>query len=125
MTPIMAKTESLEDFYKHKFNGIPANLAKDIGHFNVFRLEDCMGPGRQPVQYSRRDFYKVSLMHGDYRYHYADKSIDVSGTTLIFFNPLVPYTFESLTENPKGYFFIFKEAFLTERMRGGIADPPM
>jgi AraC family transcriptional regulator, transcriptional activator of pobA len=121
----MAKTETLEDFYKHKFNWLPDNLKKDIGHFNVFKYEDCLGPNTQPVQYARRDFYKISLIRGKYRYHYADKSVEVSGTTLIFFNPTVPYTFEQLSNDPTGYFCIFKEAFFTERIRGGIRELPM
>jgi AraC family transcriptional regulator, transcriptional activator of pobA len=117
--------ESLEHFYQHKFNWMPENLQKDIGHFNVFNLDDCFGPGKQPVQYTRRDFYKISLMHGKHIYHYADKSIEIDGNTLIFFNPLVPYTFQPLTDTTHGYFCIFKEAFFTERMRGGIRDLPM
>jgi AraC-like DNA-binding protein len=106
-------------------NWLPDNLKKDIGHFNVFKVEDCVGPGKAPVEYTRRDYYKISLMQGPYIYHYADKSIEVSGSTLIFFNPNVPYTFESLTDTPKGYFCIFKEAFFTEKIRGGIKDLPM
>lgn len=121
----MAKTETLEDFYLRKMNWLPDGLKKDIGHFNVFKVEDCLGPGKAPVEYTRRDYYKISLMQGPYIYHYADKSIEVSGSTLIFFSPNVPYTFESLTDNPKGYFCIFKEAFFTEKIRGGIKDLPM
>ncbi|WP_369411824.1 AraC family transcriptional regulator [Chryseolinea lacunae] len=121
----LEKTETLEDFYKNKFNWMPENLRKDIGHFNVFRLEDCMGPDKAPVQYSRRDFYKVSVMRGKHVYHYADKSLEVSGTSLIFFNPKVPYTFEQLSGDPTGYFCIFKEAFFTQTLRQGIGDLPM
>lgn len=119
------RTETIEDFYKQKFNFLPENLKKDIGHFNVFRLEDCHGPGKTPVQYSRRDYYKIALMHGRHVYHYADKSVEVNGSSLIFFNPNVPYTFQSLTEDATGFFCIFKEAFFTERLRGGIRDMPM
>lgn len=104
---------------------MPENLRKDIGHFNVFRMEDCVGPNKEPVQYSRRDYYKVALMRGKHAYHYADKSLEVSGTSLIFFNPQVPYTFEQLSGDPTGYFTIFKEAFFTQRIRGGINDLPM
>jgi AraC-like DNA-binding protein len=121
----MAKTETLEDFYRHKFNWLPDNLKKEIGHFNVFKMEDCIGPHQAPIQYTRRDFYKVSLVRGNYIYHYADKSIETSGTTLIFFNPTVPYTFERMEENPTGYFCIFKEAFFTEHVRGGVRELPM
>ena len=121
----MPKTETLEEFYQKKMNWLPENLQKDIGHFNVFRMADCVGPNGTPVQYSRRDFYKVALMRGKHAYHYADKSIEVNGSTLIFFNPAVPYKFEQLTDDDSGSFCIFKEAFFTEGMRGGIRDLPM
>ena len=54
----MAKTETIEEFYKNKFRGLPAGLQQELGQFNVFNLEDCNGAGKTPVQYSRRDFYK-------------------------------------------------------------------
>ncbi|MBA9078265.1 helix-turn-helix domain-containing protein [Rufibacter quisquiliarum] len=118
----MAPTETLEEFYQHKFNGLPENLKKDVGHFNVFRLEDC---ALTPANNSRRDFYKISLIRGHLRYHYADRSVEVTGTTLMFFNPKVPYTWEAVTGEPSGYFCIFKEAFFTEKIRGGLQDLPM
>jgi len=121
----MAKTETLEDFYRQKFNWLPENLQKDIGHFNVFRTEDCSGPGKAPVRYSRRDYYKIALIRGRNAYHYADRSIEVNGSTLLFFSPLVPYTFERLTDDNTGFFCIFKDAFFDERLRGGIRDMPM
>lgn len=121
----MEKTQTLEAFYKEKLNWLPANLQRDIGHFNVFRLEDCVGPHSVPIQYSRREFYKVSLIRGESVYHYADKSIRTSKPTLMFFNPQIPYTFETLSEQPTGYFCIFKEAFFTEQLRGNINDLPL
>lgn len=123
----MAKStsQSLESFYQEKFNWLPDNLQKEIGHFNVFRLEDCVGDGKQHVQYSRRDFYKISLVRGNWLYHYADKSLKVSGPTLIFFNPTVPYTFELLSDDPTGFFCIFKEGFFTQHLRNGMRQFPM
>lgn len=121
----MEKTQTLEEFYISKFNWLPDNLQQDIGHFNVFRLEECSGPGKTPAKYSRRDFYKVSLVRGTNRYHYADKSIEINGTTLMFFNPQVPYTFESLSEEHSGYFCIFKEPFFTEKLKGNMNELPM
>lgn len=119
------KSETLEDFYQHKFNHLPLNLQSNIGHFNVFRLEDCLGPDAKPVKYSRRDFYKVSLIRGKNRYHYGDKSIELEGTALIFFNPLVPYTWEALSEETTGFFCLFSRSFFTEKVRGGLMELPM
>ena len=121
----MAKTETIEDFYKKKFDYLPDNL-QDLGHFNVFCTEDCYKDGVLiPVSYTRRDFYKISLARGKNVFHYADKSLEVDGTALIFFNPQVPYTVESLSSEKSGFFCIFKEAFFTESLRNSITNLPM
>ncbi|QXV64828.1 helix-turn-helix domain-containing protein [Mucilaginibacter achroorhodeus] len=121
----MASTETLEEFYQNKFNWLPDNLSRDIGHFNVFRIEECLKPGAAPVQYSRREFYKISLSTGRSIVHHADKSIEVDGNTLLFFSPNVPYTIEMFGENRQGYFCIFTEAFFTESLRSSAHDLPM
>ncbi|WP_420152908.1 helix-turn-helix domain-containing protein [Siphonobacter sp.] len=121
----MATIETLEDFYQTKFNEQPPNLEQNLGHFNVFRLEDCHGPHGAPVKYTRRDFYKISLIRGKNVFHYADKSLEVEGPTLMFFNPKVPYTWESRSEDYTGFFCIFKDAFFTEKMRDPLSEMPM
>lgn len=121
----MKPAETLEDFYLQKFNGLPEDYQKGMGHFNVFRTEDCYHNGQVTVHYNRRDFYKVALVRGNNRYHYADRSIDVDGSTLMFFNPQVPYTFEPLGQRKDGIFCIFTESFFNEKIRGSLADWPM
>lgn len=118
----IGKAESLEDFYQHKFNERPFNISRNVDHFNVFRLEDCL---LKPVTYSRRDFYKISLMRGRNRYHYAERSIEIDGPTLIFFNPRVPYTWEPLSDNATGFFCIFSKSFFTGKISGGLTELPM
>ena len=117
-------SESLTQFYKDKRKEVPQNINDSIGHFNVFRLEDCLQPGKQ-VRYARRDYYKVTFVRGKNRYHYADKSLEAEGTSLVFFNPQVPYTWESLSEAPTGYFCIFTAPFFTEKIRGSLNELPM
>lgn len=121
----MHKTETLQEFYEHKLHYIPDKLQQDLGHFNVFRMEDCIVDGQLTVAYSRRDFYKVSLLRGDTIFHYADKTVEVKGSALIFFNPQVPYSWESLSGDNTGYFCIFKESFFTGATRGNLHDLPM
>lgn len=117
-------TESIEDFLKYKVKWLPPDLQKDVGHFNIFRLEDCIGVDKAP-KYSRRDFYKISIATGESLYHYGDKTLEISGSTLMFFNPSVPYIFQPLTDNLTGFFCIFKESFFTEHLRTRIKDLPM
>lgn len=117
--------ETLEDFYKKKFDWLPGDLQKNIGQFNVFRIEDCVGPNAKPVNYSRHTFYKISLMFGENIIHYADSSIRLSGCSLMFFNPQVPYKFEQMSAHRTGFFCIFTESFFLEKLRGGINDLPL
>ncbi len=35
----MEKSESLQEFYKRKFDHVPGIFSSEIGHFNLFRLE--------------------------------------------------------------------------------------
>jgi hypothetical protein len=80
----MSKTETPEDFYRQKLNGMPDDLLKNLGHFNAFRIENHGLVSKPPIQYTRRDYYKISLIRGHFVYHYADKSLEVSGKTLFF-----------------------------------------
>lgn len=118
------ETEGLKEFYDHKKQPMPKNMGTNIGHFNVFRLEDCLTRDTK-VKYARRDYYKVTFIRGLNRYHYADKSIEVEGTSLIFFNPKVPYTWEHISGEATGYFCIFTEPFFTEKIRGSLDELPM
>lgn len=118
------KTESLHDFYNIKLNAVPENLNNGVGHFNVFRLEDCLDKDT-PIRYARRDFYKITLIRGRNRYHYADKSIETDGTALIFFNPQIPYTWESISGDTTGYFCIFTSSFFSEKIKSNLNDLPM
>jgi AraC family transcriptional activator of pobA len=117
--------EPISVFYKSKFGEVPSAINAEHGHFNVFRLDECYHTRNAPVQYTRRDYYKIALMRGRHLYHYGDKTLEVSGSTLLFFNPQIPYTFESLTAEATGYFCIFQDAFFSEHLRHGLAELPM
>lgn len=88
--------ESLEEFYNRKFDWIPENLSRDIGHINVFRLPH---PVTKPVPYRRRDFFKVTLCRGSSRIHYADKVFLLKSKHLCFQILLYPTNGSIL--NPK------------------------
>lgn len=117
----MPKPESLAEFYQRHFRTLPP----DSGQVNVFRLEACLAPGAQPVPYSRRDFYKITLIRGRHAYHYADKSLEVNGPTLLFFNPQVPYTWQPLADDATGFFCIFREAFFGDRAGAHLTGLPL
>ncbi|MBN9300027.1 MAG: helix-turn-helix transcriptional regulator [Filimonas sp.] len=107
----MDKTQTLEEFYKKKFNWVPDTIRKEVGHFNVFKLDDFVGRNARPIPYSRKDYYKISLIVGRNTVHYADKTVNISRQALLFANPQIPYNWEQQDEEQSGYFCVFSRTF--------------
>ncbi|GAB3580406.1 helix-turn-helix domain-containing protein [Hymenobacter daeguensis] len=121
----MPQHHTLEDFYRVKVNWLPDNLRQDLGHFNVFRLDDFVGPAAKCLPYSRKDFYKITFVVGRSTYHYADKSVGVEGNALFFSNPQVPYHWEPFDAQQSGFFCIFTEHFLQQHTSIRLPDFPV
>ncbi len=119
----MNKTETVEDFYQLKLNWMPDNLGKEMGHFNVFKLEDFVAKYAQSIPYNRKDFFKISLIIGRNQVHYADKTIEIEKQALFFANPQIPYNWEYLQEEQSGFFCIFTETFFHQF--GNIKEYPV
>ena len=107
----MTKVETIEQFYKRKFDWVPNNLRNEMGHFNVFRLDPYVGVNAKPVPYSRRDFYKITITLGSGNVYYADKMYEVKQQALTFSNPQIPYKWEHLDTLTGGVFCIFDQHF--------------
>lgn len=119
----MAPVIELKTFYKH-LNREPDQAQPDIGHFNLFKVEYLLLPqGGKPVSYSRRDFFKISLVKGKGKVHYADRSVDVDDTVLVFTNPMIPFFWERISSEQSGFVCIFTEAFFNRY--GTIRDYPV
>lgn len=107
----MSKVETIEEFYKRKFDWIPGNIKNEIGHFNVFQHE-APEPGTiKAVPYKRRDFYKIMLVVGDIKMNYADKVVAIEKQALFFSNPQIPYNCEHLERIKSGCYCIFNQHF--------------
>lgn len=117
--------ESIFQYYKRIEHSDPAPDAaysKEKPYFNIFSRQCNFGT----VQFSYRDFYKITLIIGTGRLYYADKWILVDRPALLFSNPLVPYAWESISEEQKGLFCIFNEQFVqTEEKNGSLANAPL
>ena len=110
----MNKVESLQDFYKRKFDWMPDNLKNEIGHFNVFKLDPFVGSNARPVPYQRRDYYKIMLIIGESKVHFADRVVEVKKQALSFSNPLIPYKWEHLDTVRSGVFCVFNQHFFQQ-----------
>lgn len=116
---------TLEGFYKDHATLIPEGINKEIGHFNVFKVDELMAqikkkPGSMP--YNRRAYYKISLISGRNKAEYADKEVDIEKNALLFATPKIPYHWIPQDEKQFGYFCIFTHDFLIKNKSGVVLD---
>lgn len=105
----MKQIESLQDFYNTLPEGIQSPLSADsnlIGHFNVFPRWNCKG------SYQRRDFYKIVLLIGSGILTYGNEQIKIDRPALFITNPLMPYSWEAISEKQEGWICVFTEGFI-------------
>lgn len=109
----MIESESIADFYKTHpaakqapVDTIPVHQQQE--HFNVFSRKFC----NRYNAYSRRDYYKISLIIGKGKLLYGGTKIDINQNALVFFNRNVPYSWETFSEQQSGYFCLFNDDFL-------------
>ncbi len=107
----MRKSENLKEFYNRIHYSAEEQLNISNPHINVFERSSCMGA----LPYSRRDYYKVTLVIGKGQLDYADKTIQIHKPVLMFSNPMIPYTWQSSSDNQSGWFCIFNESFVKQR----------
>lgn len=107
----MNKRENINDFYDRIHNPLQKQLNISKPHINVFERSSCMGA----IPYSRRDYYKVTLILGEGCLDYADKSLNIDKPVLMFSNPLIPYKWESKSKKQDGWFCIFNESFVKQK----------
>lgn len=115
----MKKNMSLLEFYQSFVVNRPdvtipeSSLDLHTGHFNVFKRSGYCTTNPSP--YSRKDFYKISLIIGKGILHYPNQQIVVDGPALLFNNPTVPYSWETTSDQQSGYFCLFTENFMHQR----------
>ncbi len=107
----MSKVESIEEFYTRKFGWMPENIRNGIGHINVFKLKPPPPGMEYVIPYKRRDFYKITLVIGNSKVHYADKVVEVQKQALTFSNPQIPYKWEHVERIRDGFYCIFNQHF--------------
>lgn len=115
---------TLENFYKETSTLIPPDINKEIGHFNVFKIDEVHAnlKKRNLMPYNRRAYYKISCISGRNRAEYADKVIDIEKNALLFATPKIPYHWLPQDDNQFGYFCIFTHDFLTQKKGGVMLD---
>lgn len=119
----MEKSLTFEEFYRMRHGLSATDPIPRLEPFNVYHLEDYVGT-MKPMPYSRKDYYKISLISGENRVHYADKTLMVEDNMLLFANPQVPYNWENPSAEPRrGSFCVFTDEFF--QGYGNIKEYPI
>lgn len=115
---------TLDDFYTATSTLIPKDINKEIGHFNVFKIDELTASlrKRNAMPYNRRAYYKISMIIGRNKAQYADKEIDIEQNALLFATPKIPYHYIPQDENQSGFFCIFTHDFMTQNKSGVVLD---
>jgi AraC family transcriptional activator of pobA len=103
-------------------NVIDFNVELKQHGFKVFEVDTKRCIARS---FDRKSFYKICIITGGNIIQYADRSFEVSGTTLFFGNPLIPYSWENITEQT-GYTCYFSEDFFKTQDRSeSLQESPL
>ena len=115
---------SVEEFYREINVPLPEGFRKEIGHFNVFEIDDFIRKLREKnlMLYNRRAYYKISLIIGRNRAEYADKVIDIQQNALLFATPQIPYHYVPQDANQSGHFCVFTPEFMLKSKTGMAID---
>lgn len=92
---------------------MPGEIGKDVQHFNVFYVKHNRDDKFNCKPFNRKSLYKISLLKGNTRLNYADKTIDFD-RALLFTNPNIPYSWEHLESEQSSYFCVFTEEFFDQ-----------
>ncbi|MGN5953405.1 helix-turn-helix domain-containing protein [Sphingobacterium lactis] len=107
----MREKEDLKGFYKRICHPYDFDVSVDIPHINVFTRSSCKGV----APYSRRNYYKVTLLRGEGLLEYADKSYQINKPAVLFSTPKVPYRWIPTGDEQLGWFCIFNESFARQQ----------
>jgi AraC family transcriptional activator of pobA len=119
----MIETETLKDFYR-RVQGDTENLSTintGQGHFNMFKR----AASHQQTPFIRRDYYKITLVHGQGTIHYADRSIAIDGQALVFSGVAEPSSCEAVSARQDGWVCLFSPEFMSSRQhQSALQDYP-
>ncbi|WP_431241154.1 helix-turn-helix domain-containing protein [Flavobacterium sp. P21] len=91
-----------------------------------FKVYQINGDQSKIPVYSRRDFYKICINTSKSIIQYADRGIETDGTILFFGNPIIPYSWETISGEYEGYACVFTEEFLKSKERSeALQESPL
>ncbi|KUY31048.1 helix-turn-helix domain-containing protein [Elizabethkingia ursingii] len=109
----MKISDNIEDFYRNKNLKAPSGIDWQSGYFDIIKITSSLQRESLISQFSfyRKNLYKIKLIKGQCKCHYASRSIDVKGYALIFVAPTNPFILEEVNGMVEEYFIVFNGYF--------------
>ena len=122
------KNISIREFYKEIFGDNSGQLdylldnigSNDLGHFNVFDTKKFYfsGAKKSEMTYSRRLYYKISLIKGRNLVEFAGKTVLIEKQGILFATPKIPYRYVPQNNAQSGFFCVFTKEFMSKSKIG-------
>ncbi|QHW00547.1 helix-turn-helix domain-containing protein [Spirosoma endbachense] len=91
---------------------------RDVENFEILDLSMVDNNTPLSLDYSRKTFYTVTLLQGNYTLEFDEKQIDVSGNSLLFTSTKIPFGIQAAEGVYAGISCLFKEDFITKSNSG-------
>lgn len=91
---------------------------EETGSFEILDLSLAETTNIFSLSYSRRSYYSVTLLQGEYQLEFEDGKKQVSGNTLILTSTKIPFGIIPLNKHIAGITCCFSESFITNRNSG-------
>lgn len=108
------KTVSLKNISNHTSEK-PISF---VDNFEILDLSKVDHDNFFSFNYSRKTFYTATLLQGEYSIEFEDKSIELTGNSLLFTSSKIPFGIHSQNRIYKGISCVFKEEFITKNNCG-------
>lgn len=108
------KTVSLKNISNHTSEK-PISF---VDNFEILDLSKVDHDDFFSFNYSRKTFYTATLLQGKYSIEFEDKSIELTGNSLLFTSSKIPFGIHSKNRIYKGISCVFKEEFITKNNCG-------
>ena len=100
-----------------KSSAISDTIQNDVDAFHILDLSIADNPFFS-FEYDRKIFYTATLLQGEYRLEFEDRSIDISGNSLLFTTTKIPFGIHATGLGYTGISCMFKEEFITKANSG-------
>lgn len=115
----------INTFYDQYINSEFSAENSFSGHFDFLLWENLQKDASACSRYQRKPFYKIALLRGEAIYYSGNQQIRISGNTIVFTDPMIRFSFETIDESFDGKYCVCSESFLRGTSKLSLSNWPV